>query len=119
MLDTSESHSLPVPPQLLQEHLRDELDQFILKYQGPMVEAISSSNPASNKILGGLLWSIVFKAKNLLHREHKRDVLLNLPQLDNAAGAKLCEKHPQLRDIIHTACKEKTFGHIVDLRGSF
>jgi len=118
MLDTSESHSLPVPPQLLQEHLRDELDQFILEDQGPVVEAISSSNPASNKILGGLLRNIVSMAKTLLHREHKRDILLNL-QLDQTAGAKLCEKHPQLRDIIQEACKEKTFSHIVDLRGSF
>jgi len=96
-------------PHLLSEKLRDELDQQVIKWAKFL-------SPSQDSHMELLLWEIVRSAKLLLHRDSKGDIL---QYIDSDNAKELCEEHPELRDVLRAALKEKKFSHIVDQSESF
>jgi len=112
----SDSSVLPTPHPLLTTELSNELNEHILRgfqYQVEALKVTDSDSPAS---FGTLLWGIILHAKELLQREGLPDILVTHSM---TSASRAVEQHPQLRDIIRTACQDGKFSRIIDLRTPF
>jgi hypothetical protein len=98
----------------LTQQLRDELNTAIIKTCEVAVKAIRDRSMPHDIPEEHILCAIVFQtietANTLLQREQV-NIILDVDR----ANFLVCRQHPELRDVVRTACQTGEFGGIVDL----
>jgi hypothetical protein len=97
----------------LSQQLRDELNTAIIKTCGGALKAIrdkSIPDDVEDYILSGILFETIKTANTLLQREQV-NIILDVER----ANPLVFRQHPELRDVVCTACQTGEFGGVVDL----
>jgi hypothetical protein len=97
----------------LSQQLRDELNTAIIKTCGAALKAIrdkSIPDDGEDYILSGILFETIRTANTLLQREQV-NIILDVER----ANFLVFRQHPELRDVVCTACQTGEFGGVVDL----